>query len=129
VFSAAGPGAAIASPDPRDGLRRRLDVVIPDRGLPFAEDISRFKLERDGLTSEKAISVDKTLNKIAFAVENRTGSEHSTGVRLAFPVNSRFECGRTARSCPLTQTGNWDYPWRAELSLTGPATSIELVRK
>ena len=26
---------------PRDGLRRRFDVIIPDRRLPFADDVSR----------------------------------------------------------------------------------------
>jgi len=29
---------------------------------------------------------------------------------------------------PLVSTGNWDYPWRAELDIAGPGVKIELIR-
>ena len=30
---------------------------------------------------------------------------------------------------PLVATGEWDYPWRAEIDVKGPAVRIELRRK
>jgi Family of unknown function (DUF5695) len=116
--------------NPRDGLRRRLDVVIPDRYLPFAEDIARLKLEleRDGFAADGQIVLDKTLGQIAFTVENRTSSTHTTGVRLSLPLNSKYELRQDGKAVPLAQTGNPDYPWRAEVRLAGASAKIELVR-
>ena len=34
-----------------------------------------------------------------------------------------------ARSVPLVATGEWDYPWRAEIDVKGPTGQIELLRK
>jgi hypothetical protein len=115
---------------PRDGLRRRLQAVIPDVSLPFAEDIRRFKLEleRDGLIADGAITMDKALQKIAFTLENRTATAHKTGVRISIPVHTRYAMTQDGKPVPLVQSGNWDYPWRAELTVDGPTSKIELVR-
>jgi hypothetical protein len=114
---------------PRDGLRRRLDVIVPDRTLPFAEDIARLKveLERDGFASEAPITIEKALGTIAFTIENRVSTPHTTRIKLSFPLNSRYELRQDGKVVPLTKTGDWDYPWRAEVSL-GAAAKIELVR-
>ena len=122
-------GAAM-SVVPRDGLRRRLDVVIPDRTLPFAEDIARFKLEleRDGFAAESAVVVDKALKTISFTVENRTGGAHTTGVKLSLPANTRYQLNQDGKAVPLTPTGNWDYPWRAELTMNAASTRIQISR-
>lgn len=116
--------------NPRDGLRRRLDVIIPDVSLPFEQDIRRLKveLERDGMAAEGNITMDKALGKIAFTIENRTGNSHKTRVRLSFPLHTKYELLQDGKPVPLAQTGNWDYPWRAELALSGPASTIEIVR-
>jgi hypothetical protein len=116
--------------NPRDGLRRRLHVVIPDMYLPFAEDIRRLKLEleRDGFTPDGTITMDKAIDRIAFTVENRTGDAHKTGVRLSIPVHSKYELLQDGKPVPLVQTGNWDYPFRAELTVTGAGSKVELVR-
>ena len=89
---------------PRDGLRRRFAVVIPDARLPFREDVSRFKLEleRDGFAAERSIAMDKALGKISATIENRTNNAHTTGVRLSFPLNGQYRVapgrqGRAAR--------------------------------
>ncbi len=118
------------SVNPRDGLRRRLHVVIPDMYLPFPEDIRRFKLEleRDGFAVDGIITMDKALQIIAFTIENRTANNHKTGVRLLIPSHSKYELTQDGKMVPLVQTGDWDYPWRAELSITGPLSKIELVR-
>ena len=115
---------------PRDGLRRRLDVVIPDRTLPFPEDVSRFKLEleRDGFVAEGPITIDKSASRIAFAIENRTGNAHTTGVRLAFPINTTYELRQDGKAVPLEQTGDPDYPWRAELPVNSARCQVEVLR-
>ena len=103
---------------------------MPDRYLPFAEDIARFKLEleRDGFAADGQITVDKTLARVDFIVENRTNNAHTTGVRLDIPVNTQFELRQDGKAVPLAQTGNPDYPWRAELKVSGPGTKVEVVR-
>jgi hypothetical protein len=117
--------------NPRDGLRRRLAVVVPDTRLPFREDVSRLKLEleRDGFATNQSIVMDKALAKISATIENRTNNAHTTGVRLSFPVNSQYELRQDGKIVPLVQTGDWDYPWRADLSVAGPASKIELIRR
>ena len=116
--------------NPRDGLRRRLDVVIPDMYLPFPDDIRRVKLEleRDGFAADGPITMDKALQKIAFTIENRTANAHKTGVRLSIPAQSRYELLQEGKAVPVVQTGNWDYPWRAELAISGPTSKIDLQR-
>ena len=116
--------------NPRDGLRRRLAVVTQDRALPFADSLSRFKLEleRDGFGPGGDISVDKSLEVISFTVENRTGAAHHTGVRLSLPVNSTYVLTAGGPPVPLVATGNPDYPWRADVPIDGAVTRLELRR-
>jgi hypothetical protein len=115
---------------PRDGLRRRLHAVIPDSGLPFGEDIRRLKLEleRDGFASEAAIAMDKALKKIRFTIENRSADTHKTGLLISIPVHAKYALVQDDKPVPLVRTGNWDFPWRAELAISGPAAKIELIR-
>jgi hypothetical protein len=113
---------------PRDGLRRRFDVVIPDRKLPFAEDFARLKIEldRDGFAAGGAVTLDKALGQVAFTIENRTGDAHTTTVRLSLPVNSSYTLTVDGKPVTLVQTGDWDYPWRADVSVTSQSVKIEL---
>jgi hypothetical protein len=117
--------------NPRDGVRRRFDVVIPDITLPFAEDTRRLKieLERDGFAADGLISLDKTASRIAFTVENRTGRPHSTGLRFSSPIGVTYSILQDGKPIGLEQTDNWDYPWRAELSVGTANTKIELVQR
>lgn len=123
-------GAAL-SLNPRDGLRRRLDVVIQDRALPFPDSLARLKLEleRDGFDAKQDIVMDKALRTIQFTLENRTGNAHRTGLRLSLPVNASYTLTVDGRAVPLTQTGNPDYPWRAEIAVGTTAASVALTRR
>jgi len=116
--------------NPRDGLRRRFHVVIPEASLPFPEDIRRLKIElgRDGFAADGLISMDKALDRIAFTIENRTADTHRTSVRLSFPVHTGYELRQEGRVVPLVGTGDWDYPWRAELEVSGTGVKVELAR-
>jgi hypothetical protein len=127
ILTERGDSLAIS---PRDGIRRRFDVVIPDAALPFAEDIRRLKLEleRDGFVADGMITMDKAAGKIAFMIENRTRNAHTTGIRLAFPVGSRYAVLADGKPVALAQTDSWDYPWRAEVPVSGERVRIEIVR-
>ena len=115
---------------PRDGLRRRFHVVIPDSGLPFPEDIRRFKLEleRDGFAADGKIVMDKDLDRIAFTVENRTGDAHKTAVRLSLPAHTKYGLFQDGKPVSLVSTAEWDYPWRTEFEIAGKGVKVELVR-
>ncbi len=121
---------AVLEVEPRDGLRRRFDVVIPDEALPFPEDIRRLKieLERDGFAAGALIVMDKKLDKIAFTVENRTADAHKTVLRLSAPFQTSYELRLEGKPVPLAATGGWDYPWQAELDVAGKGVAVELVR-
>ena len=117
--------------NPRDGVRRRLAVVTQDRALPFADSLSRLKveLERDGFAAAGDIAVDKSLEAITFTIENRTGRAHRTGILLSFPVNASYVLTAGGDPVALVPTGNPDYPWRAEVAVSGAARVVELRRQ
>jgi hypothetical protein len=116
--------------NPRDGLRRRFHVVVPDAALPFPEDIRRLKLElvRDGFAVDGMIVMDKSLDKIAFTIENRTADVHKTALRLSLPAHTTYELVQAGRPVPMVLTGDWDYPRRAELEVGAKGAKVELVR-
>jgi hypothetical protein len=108
-----------------------LTVLIPERPSASAQDFLRLKieLERDGFAAGRMIAMDKRLRKIAFVIENRTADAHKTGLRLSLPAGATYELDQNGRLVSLVATGDWDYPWRAELDLAGPSAKVELVRK
>lgn len=117
--------------EPRDGLRKRFTVVLPDRGLPFADSVSRVKieLERDGFAAGRRIEVAKDLSRVAFEMESRTPGDHHTGILLSWSPGVRYEVRHNGVVVPLTATGDWDYPWRAAVLVNAGATRIEIVRR
>ena len=117
--------------NPRDGVRRRLAIVTQDRTLPFADSLARLKveLERDGFAAAEDIAIDKSLETITFTLENRTGDEHTTGIRFSFPVNTHYVLTTGGTVVPLVETGIPDYPWRADVPVGAGATVVELRRR
>ena len=117
--------------EPRDGVRQRLAAVIPGPGTAAADVPVRLKVEfeRDGFASGHRIVLDPSLRKIAFVVENRTADAHRTGLRFSVPPGSAYELVSGGQVVPLVATRDWDFPWRAEIDVSGPSVTAELRRK
>jgi hypothetical protein len=116
--------------EPRDGLRRRFAIVVQDRALPFADSLSRLKIEldRDGFAKGGAITIDKALRTIAFTLENRTGATHATALRLSLPSGRHYAMTVDGRPVALVPTSDPDYPWRAAIAVPVAGARIELRR-
>lgn len=125
VMKAEGSALAI---NPRDGVRRRFDVLIQDPGLPFKDSLSRLKIElgRDGFAVNGDIVVDKSLNSVAFTIENRTGTAHTTSLKLAMPANIRYTLTVDGKPVAITRADDPDYPWRAELPIGAGGANVAL---
>ncbi len=121
----------VLSIEPRDGLRRRFVVVTQDRALPFADSLTRLKieLERDGFAKGSPIRIDEALNRVSFTLENRTGAAHNGGLRLMLPVNSHYTLTVDGKQVPFVLTGNPDYPIHADVPLTVDGARLELRRQ
>jgi hypothetical protein len=115
---------------PRDGIRKRFDVVLADARAP-ALRARRLKveLERDGFRKGSPVKLDKGLDRLAFEVENRTGDRHETEVRLWLPYGHDYQLLQDGTPVPLSRRGDWDYPWQGTLVVTGATTTIQLLRK
>jgi hypothetical protein len=61
--------------NPRDGLRDRFSLVTSDTRLSI-------ELDRDGFMKDNEITIDKSLNKISFTIENRSADNHQTTLKL-----------------------------------------------
>jgi hypothetical protein len=121
-----GAGATLAI-NPRDGIRRRFDVLIQDPGLPFKDSLKRLKLEldRDGFAAAQDIVIAKNLTSIAFTVENRTGAVHTTTLKLALPANGHYTLTVDGQAVDFRRVDDADYPWVAEIAVaTGGARVV-----
>lgn len=115
--------------EPRDGLRMRFDVVVPDRRAPSkrAERIA-LELSRDGFSAGSPIRVDRGMRRLAFSLENRSGTDHETELRLALPYGTAWTLSHDGRDVALTATGDWEYPWRATLRVGAAPAYLVLER-
>ena len=115
---------------PRDGLRKRFDVVLADPRVPWLR-AQRLKVElaRDGFAREEAVGVHKGLGHLSFVVESRTGEAHETELLLWLPYGADYVLLQDGRPVDLVPTGDWDHPWGATLRMTGGRSDIQLLRK
>lgn len=114
---------------PRDGVRKRFDAVIADARAPWLR-ARRVKLElnRDGFAAGEPIEVRKQLDRIAFTLENRTGTRHETELSFWLPYGEEYTLTQDGSTVALIPTGDWDYPWRATLAMDGSSSTVELVK-
>ncbi|MFW5947681.1 MAG: DUF5695 domain-containing protein, partial [Gemmatimonadota bacterium] len=114
---------------PRDGLRKRLTVVLQDARAPWpAPRRLELELDRDGFARDEVITVDKELGRVAFTVENRTGDAHETRLSLWLPYGGGYELRQDGRSVELEPTGDRDHPRQAVLRMAADSSRVELVR-
>jgi hypothetical protein len=113
---------------PRDGLRQRFDAIVGDAQSPTNIQRLKLELERDGFAAEQPISLAESLNKIAFTVENRTSDRHITVLRLSPPMGTNYALSQNGKVIQLQPTGDWDYPYRAELDIRMERTSLEFTK-
>ena len=48
-------------------------------------------------------------------------------MRLSLPSGSKYAVTVNGAAAPLVGTGDWDYPWRVDVNVSGPAR-VELKR-
>lgn len=113
---------------PRDGLRKRFAALLPDDGMPW-KGVRRFRMEldRDGWAPEKPILMARDLGRIAFVLENRPGDGHVTGLRMSLPAGAQ-QCRvlQDGTETAVSATGDWDYPWRADLKMQSGTSNVEI---
>lgn len=114
---------------PRDGLRQRFVVMLPNENLPWPS-FRRFKmaLDRDGFAANESVEADKSLNKISFRIENRTQDSHLSGLKLSFPIGETYEVRHNGIKIVLERTGDWDYPWYAPIKMSAGSGNVEITR-
>jgi hypothetical protein len=117
--------------EPRDGLRRRFDMLVKDPALPFSTSLARFKMElgRDGFAAERPIEAAKDLSAWTFALENRTSDRHDVVVRLDLPAGRTYAASVNGASVPLVRVDDPDYPWRLTVPMpadTGAPVRVEI---
>jgi cyclophilin family peptidyl-prolyl cis-trans isomerase len=114
---------------PRDGLRQRFDVVLPDPDQPAtANHRMKIELDRDGFASGEPILMDKSLKRLSFKVENRTGDSHQTILHLNLPSATNYTLHQDDKLVPLEPSPGFDYPQRAQINLKNGPTNLELRR-
>jgi len=114
---------------PRDGLRKRLAVVLQDERVPWPKTIRlKIELDRDGFISEMPIVLDKKCNRINFTLENRTKDKHITQLSLSIHPSSEYEVLQDGQKVELIKTDNWDYPLLAKLKMNEKPSAIEIIR-
>ena len=120
--------------EPRDGLRQRFYAIIPnppnvagdEQGAPPRYRRLKIELDRDGFAAGDKIVIDKALG-VSFNIENRTGDSHTTKLWLSFPENEAYIVRLNGAEVALTKTGNWDYPMRADLTISAATNRIEIL--
>jgi hypothetical protein len=114
---------------PRDGVRKRFDIVLADvRSPSLRAERAKLELNRDGFASEMPVEVAKDLSRIAFTLENRTNDPHETELSISLPYATGWELRQDGALVELELTGDWDYPMRATLRMAGGQSRVELVR-
>jgi hypothetical protein len=114
---------------PRDGLRQRFDAILAGGKNQTSPQRLKIQLDRDGFAAEQKIVTDKSLDKIAFTLENRTRDAHTTGLWLSLPAGSSYSVLQNGKKIALTPTGNWDYPLRADLKIAPQPATVEIIRE
>jgi hypothetical protein len=103
---------------PRDGLRQRFYVVLADQRM-------KIELDRDGFTVGKPIITDKNLTRIWYALENRTGDNHTTVMKISPIGKTSYTVLQEGKNVGTAKPG---VESAIELKITKLSTAVELVK-
>lgn len=103
---------------PRDGIRQRFCAILPERRVIL-------ELDRDGFAARLPLLMDKTLKRLRFTLENRTGDTHSTSLRISLKGNAAYAVVREGKKVGSAKQGGETV---VQLKISRPSTSVELVR-
>jgi hypothetical protein len=126
---------------PRDGERQRF-AIVGQGGMAAAGDaratagttasagVFRLELDGDAFAAETPIALDKTLTRVAFTFENRTGDAHTTMLAIASPAaTDRWEVRIDGCRVTITPNASTDYPLRASIPLGTGLARVEMIRR
>jgi hypothetical protein len=105
---------------PRDGLRNRFSVITKDTRYNIA-------LDRDGFLVEEAVHINKTLDRIQFTLENRSGNSHKTILNLFSLTASGMEVVVDRKELDVRRTGKTS--WLVEIPVSLNTLNVEIVIK
>jgi hypothetical protein len=92
--------------------------------------VFRLELDRDGFAAETPIAFDKTLTRVAFTLNNRTGDAHTTVLAIASPgAADRWEIRVDGRRTEVKPNASSDYPLRADLPMSTRPAKVEMLRR
>ena len=116
ILSRSGNGISVI---PRDGLRARLHVIRPGQRL-------HMTLDHDGFAREEPISIADDLSRIAFTVENRSGTADRVGLSVeGLPAGEFAVLVNRRQVATVDNTG----AQHLELPIDGAAVSVRLQRQ
>jgi hypothetical protein len=102
---------------PRDGLRQRFHVIGGDRRF-------HMRLDRDGFKKDAPVILDRALNTIRFALENRSGDAHRTKLSLAGLPAGEYRV--TVDGKPVSSLKIQDDSWESIALPIGEAVSCRV---
>ena len=104
---------------PRDGVRNRFSVATTDL---------RFTIEfnRDGFAKDTDIKVDKKLSRIAFRIENRAGTSHTTRVTFITLPGQKVKVKVDGKAVQTTSVGERELVADIKISNVTHSVVVEL---
>ena len=103
---------------PRDGLRQRFYAVLPDARL-------KIELDRDGFAQGLPLVTDKSLSRLRWTLENRTGDFHSATLTVDIAGKSSYALYQEGKKVGDARGGTVS---NIDLKISKAATALELVK-
>jgi len=104
---------------PKDGLRARLHALLGSRKLSLV-------LDHDGFAKGKPVTLDESLSRVSFQIENRSGDSHRTQLEInSFGAASYEVTAGNQRLQAVPATSGM----RVEIPVSTSGTNVTLVRR
>jgi hypothetical protein len=104
---------------PKDGLRARLHVLLAGQKLSLVFD-------HDGFAKGRPITLDGSLSRVAFKVENRSGDTHQTQLEITASGDAAYEVTVDNRRLQAVRTASG---MRVEIPISATGADVTLMRR